>query len=330
LNAGGPASIARGTLYNIVSRTRNPDRQTTVVTYRDPTTATVEARTELVRSEAKAPPVVGDKHVFVPTHRELVCFDPASAEEVWRGPNMDGIRGQPTVHGDRVVVNSGGFGTSRPHLRGFDTSDGEELWRYDTGSDSASTPAAGNDRVFISSDGGIHGIDVATGEEHFLVPEVVSRLTSPVVDSGTVFVITDKYVDGGPELVALDGVEGSVRWRLPVDLPGVPVVTERAVYAAVENRVAALDRADGSILLSATPKGTPVGMIGDVLFTKQEGTVHAYDAASELEKCWSLTTKDVRIQDTVGRRVYHVTPVEGAVYISARDAFYGIGPADYS
>jgi hypothetical protein len=39
------------------------------------------------------------------------------------------------------------------------------------------------------------------------------------------------------------------------------------------------------------------------------------------------TTDSVRIRDTVGRPVYGVTPVHGAVYVAARDAFHAFGPA---
>lgn len=326
LNAGGPASVAQGTLYNTFSR----NRDTTALTYRDPKTARVETSTDLVQYEVNAPPVVRDNRVFVTTFIEVLCFDPTSGEQIWRGPEMDGISGQPTVQGDRVLVNSGGIYAVDPHLRAFDTANGDELWRYDTGHRSHSTPAVGNGRVFICSEGGLHAVDLATGVGSFLVPEVASGRTSPVADGESVFVITDEYAEGGPELVALDAMEGTVRWRVAVDLAGIPVVTDDVVYAAVENRIAALDRVDGSVRKRSTPQAGPVGLVGDVLYAKREGTVYAFDTGNELEELWSITTEEVQIQDTIGRTVYHVTPVDRAVYIAARDGFYGVGPTEES
>lgn len=285
---------------------------------------------DLVESSVNAPPVVGDDRVFVNSFSEVFCFDSDSGKQMWRRPKMDGTGGQPTVQGERVLVNGGGFRDVDPHLRAFDTATGEELWRYDIGQDSGSTPAIADGRVFICSPRGLHGIDLSTGEEAFLVQSVASRRTSPVADSGSIFVITDKYAERGPELVALDAMEGTVRWRMGVDLAGVPVVTEDVVYATVENRIAALDRADGSVRQWSTPQAWPVGRVGDVLYAKRNGTVYAFDTGTELEELWSITTEEVQIQDTIGRTVYHVTPIDGAVYIAARDGFYGVGPTDAS
>ena len=60
LNAGGPASVVRGRLFNTFSR----NRETVALTYRDPKTASVARSMDLVRSSANPPPVVGDDHVF--------------------------------------------------------------------------------------------------------------------------------------------------------------------------------------------------------------------------------------------------------------------------
>lgn len=322
LNAGGPASVAGGTLFNTFGR----NRETTALTYRDPKTARVEKRMDLVQYGVADPPVVGDDRVFVNTFVEVFCFDSTSGEQVWRGPKMDGVGGQPTVQGDLVLVNGGGFRDVGPHLSAFDVSNGDEMWRYDIGRDSGSTPAVADGRVYVSTADGLHAIDLATGEPSFTVPEVASQGISPVVDSGTVFANTGKYAAGGPELVALDATDGTRRWRVPVDIAGIPVVTDDVVYAAVENRIAALDRTDGSVRTRSTPQASPVGLVGDVLYATRKGTVYAFDVANEMEKLWAITTEEVRIQDTIGRTVYHVTPVDGAVYIAARDAFYGVGP----
>ena len=324
LNAGGPASVARGTLFNTFGR----NRESIALTYRDPKTASVEKRMDLVRSSVNPPPVVADDHVFVSTYASVFCFDLTSGEQVWREPEMDGTS-RPTVSGERVLVTSGG-GSHDTTLLSFDTGSGEELWRYDIGRASASTPAVADGRVYACSEGGLLAVDRATGEEVFVVPEVASFRTDPVVDGGAVFAIDDNFAEEPSELVALDATEGTERWRVPVDTRNPPVVTDDAVYAAVQNRTAALDRADGSVKTWSTPQANPVGLVGNVLYATRRGSLYAFDAANELANLWSITTEDVRIQDTEGRRVDHVTPVDNAVYVAARDAFYGVGPSDGS
>ena len=69
-------------------------------------------------------------------------------------------------------------------------------------------------------------------------------------------------------------------------------------------------------------------MVGDVLYAERGGRLYALNTTKELEELWSITTEEVQVSDTVGRIIYHVTPVDDAVYVSARDAFYGIGPAE--
>lgn len=324
LNAGGPASVSGGTLYNIASR----DRETRVVTYRDPATASTKTSSNLVDYGVNQPPVVGNGRVFVTTFIEVFCFDAQSGEQLWRGPQMDGIQSQPTIHEDRVLVNSAGFQNVDPQLRSFDTTSGDELWRYETGQFSDSTPAVADGRVFVSSEGGLHAVDLASGDETFVVPDVAARRSSPVVDGGTVFAISDDSTGGTDELVALDAGDGTERWRVTVGTDSPPVVTDDAVYAFVDEGIAELDRADGSVLASSFERAGPVALVGHVLYAVRDGRVYALDAANDLKSLWSLITEQVQVSDTIGRAVFHVTPVDGAVYVSARDAFYGVGPND--
>lgn len=320
LNAGGPATIADGTLYNIASR----DRETKTLTYRDPATASIKTSSNLVEYGVSHPPVVGDGRVFVTTYVEVFCFDAQNGEQQWRGPAMNGIQGRPTVHEGRVFVNSGGSGDVRPQLRAFEAASGDELWHYDTGDETKSTPAVDEGRVFISSAGGLHALDLASGEEEYVVDTVAEPWATPVVNEGAVYTVG--AVESGYELVALDTANGTARWRVNVETTAPPVVTGEVVYALTGEGLTALDNADGTVLSSTPREVRPMGLVGDVLYAAGDGTVYALDTANELESLWSLRTAEVQISDTVGRHVYHVTPVNGAVYVSARDAFYGIGP----
>ena len=326
LNAGGPASVADGALYNIASR----DRETRTLTYRDPATASIKTSSNLVEYGVSHPPVVGDGRVFVTTYLEVFCFDAQSGEQLWRGLQMDGIQSRPTVHDERVLVNSGGSKNIGPHLRAFDATSGDELWRYETGSNSDSTPAVADGQAFISSEGGLHAIDIASGEESFIVPSVAAQRSSPVVHDGTVFAVSDDATGeiDEDELVSIDAEDGTERWRVPVGTDSPPVVTNEAVYAFVEDGIAALDRTDGTVQASSFLQARPVALVGDVLYTVRDGRVYALDVANGLDSLWSLTTEEVQVSDEILRAVLHVTPVDGAVYVSASDAFHGIGPTN--
>lgn len=320
LNAGGSATVADETLYNVFGREQPPRK----LTFRDPDTAAVTAETDLVRYGVNSPPVVANGRVFVTTFIEVFCFDAATSERRWRGPEMDGIQGRPTVDDGTVFVNSGGFKDVDPQFRAFDAASGEEYWRYDPGAETKSTPAVGDEHVFITTTDHLCAIHRESGDEVYSLPEVSSRWGSPVVHDGIVYAPdTDHDSDA---LVAIDADSGSVRWRQQVGTDSPPVVTERSIYTRTTSRTVELDREEGTVRSSESRASQPVALVGDVLYAVGKGTVYAYDVTDDLSLLWSLRTEEVEISDTIGRHVHHVTPVDGAVYVNARDAFYGIGP----
>lgn len=322
LNAGRSATVADGTLYNTFGR----DQDHRDLTFRDPATAAVETEAQLVNYGVNPPPVVANGRVFVTTFIEVFCFDAGTGEQLWRGPEMDGIQGRPTVADDAVLVNSGGFDGVDPQLRAFDAETGSERWRYDVGVETKSTPAVGDGLAFVCSGEGLHAVDLASGDEAFVISEERSRWSTPAFHDGTVYSVVPRGRDDRQELVAVDVDEETVLWRASVNDTGPPVVTDEVVYAAGSDGLVALD-SDGGVVRSTAIDARPVGLVGDVLYAAYEGRVYALDATEELDRLWSIETESVQVSDTVGRYVHHVTPVDGAVYVSARDAFYGIGPA---
>lgn len=322
LRAGGTASVADGTLYNL----SGGEQDYAVLARRDPATAARRSSTRLVRYGTNSPPTVRDGRVFVTTFIEAFCLAGDRDEVLWRGPEMDGIQGAPSVRDGTVFVNSGGFNGVSPHLRAFDAATGEERWRYDTDSESKSTPAVGDGGVFVSSHDGLHAVDEATGDRRFLVEEASGEWSTPAVSDGTVYTMANR--EKGDELLAVDAADGTVHWRVDAESMGSepPVVAEGRVYVGAEAGVVAIDASDGSRVADLGGRGNPVARVGDVVYAVEGGTVEALDAGGE-GRLWSYWTEQVQIQDTVGRNVYGVTPVDGAVYVSARDAFYGFGPA---
>lgn len=319
LEAGESATFADDTLYNTTSD---------ALTYRDPATAEVETHINLDGPHRS--PVVRNNHVFVIDSNQMRCFDAETGEMLWSGPELERITGVPTVHEGIVVVNASDYKTDHSHLRAFDAAKGEELWRYDLDHRSRSTPAVGNNRVFVSSEGGLHAIELESGEEAYTVTEAIdSPHAIPVVNDGIVFAINPDS-----KLVAADTSDGTVHWQHPASFglrnPS-PVVTEEVVYAASPHgdRITALDSRDGSVISSnSLPEShLPLGLVGDVLYTAGEGTLSAFDTENGLEFLWSLETGGLMsYEDAAPPRINGITPVDGAVYVSARDGFYGVGP----
>lgn len=319
LAAGGPATIDDDTLYNVTGR----DRDERALTFRDPTNAEIDRERPLVPYAVSSPPVVADDGVFVTTFIEVFCFDGEDGDRLWRGPEMDGIQAPPTVHDGTVYVNSGGFQAVDPHLRAFDP-DGEELWRYDTEYESKGKPAVEGDHVFVSTEEGLHAVDVATGEAEYVLPIGGSAWETPVVRDGVVY--TYGTVDGSPSLIAVDAGGGTVRWHMETAHDEAPVVSEEFVYATRDDELIAVAVEDGSPERGFDEVARPMARVGDVLYAEHRGTALAFDATTG-ERLWRLRTEEVTIADTVARYVGHVAPVDGAVYVSARDAFYGVGPS---
>lgn len=319
LAAGGPASVHDGTLYNVTGR----DRDERALTYRDPATAEIRTENSLVPYGVSSPPEVADDRVFVSTFIEVFCFD-TDGDQRWRGPEMDGVQAPPTAHDGTVFVNSGGFKEVPAQLRAFDADGGDERWRYDTGHETKSKPAVGADHVFVASEAGLHAVDRDTGEEAYVRSVGGSAWETPVVRDGVVY--TFGSTGGSGTLLALDTDSGEERWRVDVGDDDPPVVTGESVYASGDEELVALDVEDGAAEVAFGQPARPLARVGDVLYAAHEGVALAFDATTG-ERLWRLRTDEVTIADTVGRIVYHVTPVDGAVYVSARDAFYGVGPS---
>ncbi len=225
-----------------------------------------------------------------------------------------------------MFVNSGGYRSVEPHLRAFDAATGNEQWRYDTGSVSKGTPAIADGRVFIAARDGLHAIDAADGSQQFVVPDGRNEWGVPAVADGTVYIVNSTA--DGSELLAIDAMDGTIRWRKSAggmdDSP--PVVTKDAVFVGIGNTVVGLDPDDGTETIELGAWGTPAAGIGNTLYATDEGTLYAADI-EDGRQLWTVSTEQVQVTGMVMHGIGGVVPVDGAVYVSAADAFYGIGPA---
>lgn len=323
--------FANGTLYNTSDGS---------VLYRDPATAVIETRTKSRDAISESRPVVADGKVFANissksdaglTILETFCFDATTGEQQWKRP-IELYSGSLLVHDGIVVTNNDSF------VWAFNADSGEELWEFDLNYDTSrySGMAVGDGKVFVSSSAGLHAIELISGEEAYTVERDLDsggtlRRSTPVVNDQMIYV-----KNSDEELVAFDTQDGTIHWRTPTSgFDGQPIVTDDVVYVCTETELRVVDSKDGSIINSYPPIiRRPMGLVGDVLYgTAQQssgrklGTLHALDVANDFESLWTLRTDGKTVEDDGNpANIRSITPVNSAVYVSAVDGFYGIGP----
>jgi len=316
LRPSGSGAFADGSLFNITTY----ENGQSALTRRDAGTAAVESSTPLVSYGISSPPALVDDRAFVTTFVEVFCIENGSV--LWRGPRMDGIQAAPVVGDGAVFVNSGGFDAVDPHIRAFDTASGDERWRYDTDSETKSTPAYADGVVYTVASDGLHAVDATSGERVFREPAAAERWTTPVVADGQIYVAVS--ADEAGKLLAMDASTGEVQWRAETTGVDPPVVADGTVYVDTGEGVAALAASDGSQQTTLGSSGVPLARVGDTVFVDDNATLRALDAEGGVR--WAHDTPQVRIADTGGSAIYGITPVDGVVYVSARDGFHALGP----
>ncbi|AKH98222.1 outer membrane protein assembly factor BamB family protein [Halanaeroarchaeum sulfurireducens] len=202
---------------------------------------------------------------------------------IWNGPHAEaGNRG----YADGALPTDGLGVRWRTDL---------DLPPTDTGGLSASAPTVGDGAVFVADERRVHALSVGTGEIAWrsdplpptgqdTIDESEARTTSPAVGpTGTVYVGT---TDG---LVALDGADGSVRWRVD-DLIDVasPAVLDGTVYALGAESLVAVGT-DGTERWRRSARRqrgvTPPAVGGDRLVYASDASVVAVDVTTG-EEVW--------------------------------------------
>ncbi|WP_211311964.1 PQQ-binding-like beta-propeller repeat protein [Halarchaeum salinum] len=315
LDAGDVPAVANGALYNW-----HTDTSRTGLTRRDSGTAAETGHVSLAVTGTNSPPTVVDGGVYGTDAERAYRFDVAGDAIRWRGPEMPGVRAPPTVAGGVVYVRTRGDENTDAHLRALDAETGATRWRHETTGEAGSPVAVSGDTVYLTGEDGIHAIETRTAETrwHRALSDV--RGSTPVVSNETVFV-----VDDAAGLVAVDVRTGEDRWRALGDaaIVGTPVVAGDAVHVGGDPLVS-LDPSDGRVVTEFGEAGRPVGRRGGTLYAVDRDTLRAFDVADGRQRWW-YGTGSANIGDTVVRGIDGVTPVDGAVYISAADGLHGIG-----
>jgi hypothetical protein len=320
LDAGGEGAVVDDGVVNVHGRA---DGQP--LTVRDPADASVRRSMSLVDYGVNAPPAVGDGLVFVTTFIEVFAFDLQTGDRAWRGPEMDGIHGAPTYANGTVFVASGGYQGVQAQVRAFAADTGEERWRVELDAWRTGSVAVRDGIAYLQTDSGFHAIDAETGGVVFEDSSLSNgHWVDPVVGEDHVYTVDDG------ELVAVDAAAGEERWRRGGDVRGTPVLADGEVYAGGDDQVVAYAAADGS-RQRELPGGMPLARVGDVCYVAGDPTgwlrgVRA-SGGDDAER-WTVRTPEVQVADAIYRGIYGVTPLDGALWVSAADGVHGLGPVE--
>jgi outer membrane protein assembly factor BamB len=218
----------------------------------------------------------------------------------WKMQTGGRVRATPAVHDGTVVV-----GSWDGRVYALDLRTGGTRWVHHTIGDTLDSKAAGFDRralqsspaiaggmVFVGSrDGGLYGLDLATGERRWRVSHRGSWVvSSPAVQEGRVFVGSSD----GHFMHAVEAATGKEIWRLPTAANvlaspllagGLLVVTTHRTDAPWGDLLA-IDPATGLVRwrlrLDESSNSSPVAFGGELYFGTDAGSVVAVHEVSRV------------------------------------------------
>jgi len=176
---------------------------------------------------------------FNKTETTLTLANVAGLSWQWAGEVGNSIASAPVVGGGIVYVTADGM------IFAFRASDGTQLWSHLSCSGVDTVQAALGPHALLVGDGGgdLAAYDPVTGNQIWCDDESGSITSAPAVDLNTV------YITNGSEVVAVDQLTGTQKWRFtPADFSPVtntPAILNGVVYVTGGISVFALDKATG-------------------------------------------------------------------------------------
>jgi outer membrane protein assembly factor BamB len=220
-----------------------------------------------------APTVTDDKVCFGASDGKMRCLD-LEGRLLWEFQARSEILSAPIVSGDKVL-----FSSSDDRIHALNAAKGERLWTYSRGTYKTVTPRvyaspalSGKGNLFyLFSDGVVVSVSAETGKELWSkkavkeFDEAAPPRRTPLVDSGTVYVIDDNQA-----VMALSEETGEVKGIYNIIKATDFVVPDsRAIVIAGEGQAIALDRSTGALLWKTGLSHGPVSSVfsaGDYLF----------------------------------------------------------------
>jgi len=249
---------------------------------------------------ASSPVVVGETIVIGAPDGGVRALELHTGRLRWKVQTGGRVRATPAIHAGTVVV-----GSWDGRVYALDLRTGATRWVHHTIGDTLDSRAAGFDRralqsspaiaggmIFVGSrDGGLYGLDLATGERRWRATHRGSWVVgSPAVKDGRVFVGSSD----GHFIHAAEAVSGKEIWRLPTGanvlaspllVAGLLVVTTHRTDAPWGDLLA-LDPATGVVRwrlrLDESSNSSPVAFDGELYFGTDAGTVVAVHEVSSV------------------------------------------------
>ncbi|WP_327297009.1 serine/threonine-protein kinase [Streptomyces sp. NBC_01197] len=186
-------------------------------------------------------------------------------------------------------------------------------WRFRMSNDVWGTPAVDGDLLYVTSFE-VHALDVGSGRRQFKTKDVAWAMA---VSGGRI------HASDGPTLYALDGTDGTDRWRLSTDAWVYSLQAERGtvVTGTRGGGVQAWEASNGEKLWELrgaqtdfeTPESGPA-IHGDTVYVWKDGRLFALDPRTGVER-WSYPVGDAAACGGVPIRV--TSAEDGCVYIAA-------------
>lgn len=150
----------------------------------------------------------------------LYSVDKQTGTLDWRISLPGAIYATPVVIDNTILAT-----TQAGEIHAVDRTSGDRVWTANQGS--AQPPATNGDIVVLSaSDGGVYGLDLATGERRWLYPSGKQAMSAPVIAGNLAIVGT------GNSLMALDLGTGEAVWYFLAGdtIESAPIVIDGFVF----------------------------------------------------------------------------------------------------
>jgi outer membrane protein assembly factor BamB len=164
--------------------------------------------------------MIGESVIYGTDEGILYSVDRRSGTLDWRVTLAGPMYATPVVIDGAILATTQ---AGEIHALALDT--GDRLWSTNHGS--ALAPASNGDIVVLASnDGGVYGLDAATGAQRWLYPSGKESLTAPAISGDLAIVGT------GTSLLALDLETGEAQWYFLAGdtIESAPVVVDGYVY----------------------------------------------------------------------------------------------------
>ena len=187
-------------------------------------------------------PAVSGPYIFVGTDGgEVLALSATTGNRIWKTPVGGTIFASPAVSGTTLIVTSRGStttdsltdaagttpaaGTGGGSIFALNIADGKLLWTYGVAG-ASSAAISGNLVIVGGDDGGVHALDLESGEQRWLAPTGNPVTSSPVIVGDLV------YIASGLNLYGLDLTTGQSQWRFSATdtISASPAIANSQIY----------------------------------------------------------------------------------------------------